>query len=181
MNLVEYNQLTQLILNPKHFTTPKEIDDDVLRFIKSGYKKANPQFIPVIPELWARFNCCDYNVEEKIKRNKGKAIFGYKIWYNPKLYIEAEPHVIWKSETGELLDPTFNINSEDKILFYADPRLKTVKIKHPNEKRCAAFTRQIAEWISMKRNIEIQTIPIKKTSNFNPLQCPTFEEWKKAK
>lgn len=177
MNTNQYEQLSALFLSPKQFTTPKEIDTDVLHFIQNICKKATPQFIPVIPESWARLNCCDYNVENKIKHDKGKAVFGYKIWYNPKIYIEAEPHVIWESETGELSDPTFNKDLEDTILFFADPRVDSVRIKHPNSKHCAAFTKQVADWVNMKRTIDAQTVPAK--TEFDPLQCSTFEEWKR--
>jgi hypothetical protein len=99
-------------------TTPEQIDTKVKDFCKSISKVA-PTYINVSPELWCRQSCCEMNVEKLIEQIGGEKVFGYKIWYMPKSYIEAERHVIHK--LGDVYrDPTFNTDGEEKILFVPD-------------------------------------------------------------
>jgi hypothetical protein len=59
------------------------------------------------------------NVDKLIEGRGGEKVLGYKIWYLPKSYIEAERHVVHK--LGDVFrDPTFNADGEDRILFVAD-------------------------------------------------------------
>ncbi len=55
------------------------------------------------------------NVDKLIEGLGGEKVLGYKIWYLPKSYIEAERHVVHK--LGDVFrDPTFNADGEDRIL-----------------------------------------------------------------
>lgn len=99
-------------------TTPVQIDTKVRDFCKS-ISRVMPIFIDVTPEPWCRQSCCEMNVEKLIEDIGGEKIFGYKIWYLQKSYIEAERHVVHKID-GVFRDPTFNTDGEDRILFVAD-------------------------------------------------------------
>ena len=99
-------------------TTPEKIDTKVRDFCKS-ISKSTPIYVEVSPELWCRQSCCEMNVEKLIEEIGGEKVFGYKIWYLPKSYIEAERHVIHKLD-DMYRDPTFNTDGESRILFVAD-------------------------------------------------------------
>ncbi|MCA6215076.1 hypothetical protein KGA65_00855 [Ideonella sp. B7] len=59
------------------------------------------------------------NVDQLIQTGGGEKLFGYKIWYVKDKFIEAERHVVHKSD-DVMRDPTFNADGESKILFVPD-------------------------------------------------------------
>ncbi|WFS63568.1 hypothetical protein LF599_05225 [Pseudodesulfovibrio thermohalotolerans] len=60
--------------------------------------------------------------KKKIEQNGGSTIYGWKIWIMPKIFIEAEFHAIWQSETGDYVDITPNRDGENEIYFYLTPK-----------------------------------------------------------
>jgi hypothetical protein len=74
--------------------TPQEISGTVLEFCRS-LSNQEPFFIRCEPESWSRLGCCDTNVEKYIENvDRGKAVFGFRIWSSGANYVEAESHTI---------------------------------------------------------------------------------------
>ncbi|OEJ98616.1 hypothetical protein A8C32_05295 [Flavivirga aquatica] len=75
-----------------------------------------PIKVSLNPEPYAKINNCFYNVEDKISKDKGDIIYGWKL--HETVYLqEAERHAIWKSPEGYLLDITPDPNYNTEILF----------------------------------------------------------------
>ena len=108
-------------LDGKNLTTPESIDQKVASFCRS-LSRVKPLYVEVRPEPWCRQSCCEMNVDRLIERDGGGKVIGYKIWYMKGKYIEAERHVVLKKD-GVLIDPTFNTDGEEKILFLPDTNI----------------------------------------------------------
>lgn len=80
-------------------------------------------FLECKPEPWSRQACCDLNVLKYMETHHGEIVCGYKIWYNPPEYIEAERHAVW-SNGEEYRDVSFNPDGESRILFIPDVTTK---------------------------------------------------------
>ena len=52
-------------------------------------------------------------------------VLGFKIWYIPDVYIEAEEHVVWEDKNGHKIDVTPIISGEKK-----NPFCPIVKIRN---------------------------------------------------
>ncbi|APO98907.1 hypothetical protein BJD13_07325 [Xanthomonas perforans] len=70
------------------------------------------------------------NVDKFISANSGEKVIGYKIWYLPESYIEAERHAILRCD-GELRDLTFNADGETSILFVPDAQMVGFDARRP--------------------------------------------------
>lgn len=81
--------------------------NELLNLINSKYP---PQMVPIEVETYAIENNCFYNVFEKVSKDCGEIIYGWKIRQS-KLLVEAERHAVWKSPTGNLLDITPDSNN----------------------------------------------------------------------
>ena len=106
------------MIDTSKMTTPDSIDQRVQSFCRRLSCKT-PIFMDVEPELWCRQSCCEMNVDKVIDEKGGTKVFGYKIWYIKRKYIEAERHAVWLNN-GEFSDPTFNVDGESKVLFVED-------------------------------------------------------------
>jgi hypothetical protein len=153
-------------------TTPPDMDRQVSQFCKKLSPKANPVFLIVQPPDWSRLNYCNKNVERIIELHGGSIVLGYKIWYVPSLYIEAERHAVWLSPKGELMDITFNKDGETKILFLPVPKLTTVSVKAETKPREGFHPR-------VMKFIEFQIWTEKMKSQFSRID-DTWEGWERA-
>jgi SEC-C motif len=70
--------------------------------------------------LRGRVDNCFYNVEDKAKADGGGIQYGWTIWEDPGLLIEAEFHALWVSPRNELVDITEKTDGEKQILFLPD-------------------------------------------------------------
>lgn len=130
-------------------TTPSEIDKYVSQFCKRLSPKETCVFLDVQPQNWSRLNYCNKNVDKMKELYGGSMILGYKIWYVPSLYIEAERHAVWLSPENELVDITFNKDGETKILFVPAPQLTTVSARAETKPR-EGFHPRIVEFIKFQ-------------------------------
>lgn len=153
-------------------TTPPEIDRFVLQFCKKLSPKEEPVFLNVQPPSWSRLNYCNKNVEKMKELYAGSMVLGYKIWYVPSLYIEAERHAVWLNPQGELTDITFNKDGETKILFIPVPQLTTVSVRAETKPREGFHPR-------VMKFIEFQILTEKMKSQFSIVD-DTWEGWAKA-
>lgn len=82
-----------------------------------------PEFIPLIPEPYAKKEQCFVNVAEKVKRDGGSSHYGWAI-FQADILCEGERHAVWKSSEGNLVDITPREPSMDQILFITDNNLE---------------------------------------------------------
>ena len=153
-------------------TTPPDIDKYVLQFCKNLSPIENPIFLMVQPPNWSRLYYCNKNVERMMQLHGGSMVIGYKIWYVPSLYIEAERHTVWLNPDGELTDITFNKDGETKILFLPVPTLKTVSVSAETKPR-ESFHSRVA------RFIDFQIWTEKMKSQFSRID-DTWDGWERA-
>ena len=159
-------------------TTPSQIDTKVQKFCKSISKGA-PMFVDVTPELWCRQSCCEMNVDKLIEGLGGEKVFGYKIWYLPKSYIEAERHVVHK--LGDAFrDPTFNTDGEDRVLFVADDDQGIGYMGRPMKIRLG-FTNKARRFAEMANARESSGRIQRLDSEQSWQRMITYEDWLKGK
>jgi len=89
---------------------------------------------PIVVTLKPQEDCemlsSNRNIAKIIEKHGGEAIHGYICWLGAKeLYLNFEPHIIYKSPTGEIYDPTPQEDKEDELLFIM------IDGKHPLDKR----------------------------------------------
>ncbi|WP_039866314.1 hypothetical protein [Pedobacter sp. BAL39] len=80
---------------------------------------SNPIVINIQPETDAAINGCFYNVQRKIVKDGGRAVYGWAI--RPLKYmIEAERHAVWQAPDNTYLDITPTIQPVSQTLFVID-------------------------------------------------------------
>lgn len=173
-------KLSKYLLDSKKLTTPKKLDKIVRTFCAAINPNFEPTFLTIEPEDWCRQSCCDLNVEKLIEQNGGKIICGYKIWYHPPFYIEAERHAVHESDTGILRDPTFSADGESRILFVADISERSKKLADNSDKIRQAIDNRLQSFVN-KLNINERKNPIQKMSRDESwATMQTYEDWKKG-
>lgn len=78
-----------------------------------------PEIVPLKVENYAKKDSCFPNVEEKVKRDGGRAYYGWAVWQSANL-IESEMHAVWASLEDELFDITPKDLDISHILFIPD-------------------------------------------------------------
>lgn len=133
-------------------TTPVSLTTNLQRFCDSLGGEA-PSFVPVVDDPHGLFGWCSDGVEEKIKSDGGKIVFGWTIWEWPNVLWTAEFHAIWRSPTDELIDITPKPNLEKQILFVVDRRYsETFNFdQRPGNIRQRAYTPPGAEKLAIER------------------------------
>lgn len=86
--------------------------------------QSEPFFVDIIPEADAEYGDCFPNVERKVQREGGSAVYGWQ-FAEYAYMIEAEFHAIWQSPEGKIIDITPSADPEAKqILFVIDSNKK---------------------------------------------------------
>lgn len=98
---------------------PETIVESIQEFAKriTGHQ---PIRIQVKPRSDAGFLACGQNVARAIEEAGGQALKGWRVWWIPGVLIEAQAHVVWKSEDGIILDVTPNSDNETECVFIPD-------------------------------------------------------------
>lgn len=65
---------------------------------------------------------CFYNLPDKVKIDSGRIQYGWTIWENPGLLLEAEFHAVWVSPANDFVDITQKTDGEKQILFLPDSK-----------------------------------------------------------
>ena len=104
-------------------TTPKEIDDAVLKLCKRLVPNSSVRYIDLQPENYCSPSHCFQNVREKVLRDGGSEVIGWAIWRYDNILIEAEAHSVWRSSEGRFIDVTPQSGGEKEILFLEDNSL----------------------------------------------------------
>lgn len=102
---------------------PKSIDNTIVDFCSMVSPGQMPFYVPVLPEEFSRESYCFPNVAEKIARDGGSIVYGWKIWLFPGLFVEGELHSVWQSKEGTCIDITKD-ESNEKILFLPDTKIE---------------------------------------------------------
>lgn len=103
-------------------SVPTEVNQFVEKVLDKINAEFDPEFVPIIPELYAQPQNCFGNVVEKVKRDGGKAHYGWAI-FQSSIICEAERHAVWENDDEELIDITPREFGFDKILFVSDNNL----------------------------------------------------------
>ena len=105
-------------------TTPTEITVDISIFCKEIDSTTNPVFLEHFPVQGYISGDCYGNVEKHIEKNGGKVQYGWIIWEDPKIFLEAEFHSVWVNDKDEYFDVTPKKDGEKRILFLPDSQKK---------------------------------------------------------
>jgi hypothetical protein len=122
-------------------------------------KIGKPIVVPVKPQEGCQKLCCYTNVHKLIKKYGGESIQGYICWLGTKeMYLYFEPHIIYKSPTGEIYDPTPQEDKEENLLFMqtnktfdGNRRYPSIYVpidKHPEVLVFCQNAIALSEWIS---------------------------------
>jgi hypothetical protein len=85
---------------------PSKDDKRVLSFCESICPGQRPFYVPMIPDDDAQPLQCFPNVEARVARDGGALVYGWELTWNPKIYLEAQFHAVWKSRDGHFRDVT---------------------------------------------------------------------------
>jgi hypothetical protein len=107
-------------LNTPKTTTPPRISEQILELCRTIDPTQEPLYVPVRPWHGGRADYCFYNVEDKVKASGGGVQYGWTIWEQPGILIEAEFHAVWISPQSEFVDITEKVDGEQEILFLPD-------------------------------------------------------------
>lgn len=94
----------------------------VLSFCRSVVLGIKPIYVEHSPLRGKPLKECFSIVPEHIISNGGKQKFGWAVFELNKIWLEAEFHVVWETEKGELFDLTPREISLSKILFIPDAK-----------------------------------------------------------
>jgi len=168
--------VAKFLTDPKRLTTPAAIDDRVRRFCERLSPSNAPLFLKPNPQLWSRRQYCNKNVEKMVNMYGGKAQLGYRIWYVPSLYVEAERHAVWKKPDGTLVDISYYPDGEDAILFLPAPHLDTV-LTQDHLKPREGYHLKVERFIRSQRQFERRFAPPKDDTREGWEQAESFQEW----
>lgn len=100
--------------------TPSEpIEAHVGAFCRSLSDDVDPVFVPVDTRHVSKPVSADGAVREHAARLGGQLVVGWAVLEWPRVVIEAEPHTVWRSPTGELVDLSPCTASATRTLFVA--------------------------------------------------------------
>lgn len=101
--------------------SPSETNVYVQKLFEKLAAEYDPEIVPIRMEEYSKIRNCYVNVDEKIRRNGGKAILGWAIWQGAHI-CEAEHHAVWEDEEGSLWDVTPQSTAISELMFLPDDR-----------------------------------------------------------
>ena len=108
--------------------TPDIFSSHVFQFCR-GISAEAVCLVPVEPQNGFEHRACVDNAKAMAARHGGSVVFGWHIVEWPGVYVEAQPHVVWRQDSGTLLDPTPHGMGFEQIAFLADPSLSESAIQ----------------------------------------------------
>ena len=105
-------------------TTPTEINKDIFKFCEEIDPTAKPVFLEFFHVEGYIGGECYGNVEKHIEKNGGRVQYGWIIWGDNNIFLEAEFHAVWINDEGEYIDLTPKADGEKRILFLPDSKRK---------------------------------------------------------
>ena len=170
-------------------TTPASINEEVINFCKEIDFSRRPLFVEVIPVKGYMLGDCYGNVKNHIKQNGGNVQYGWIIWEDPNIYLEAEFHSVWVNDKGEYIEVTPKVDNEDRILFLPDSERKFTGELIDNIRKPLVdndYTRKLVQ--SGKINFETKNrlyreslgVKKKKIGRNEPCPCGSGKKYKKC-
>ena len=103
----------------------------------------------VSPRADGDINECFAAVSAHVKHHGGSVQHGWAFWEWPTVLVEAEFHAVWRRENGSLLDVAPRADSEQRILFLADPIRVFTGVAVDNVRLALRDDPRIAEFIKL--------------------------------
>ena len=101
-------------------------------------------------------NECFPIVEEYITSHGGELVIGWAIWERPKVFIEAEFHAVWRSDSGECIDIVTRNPSHERITFLPDPNRKYTGLQVDNIRKPLIKDKDVIRYLFLfKRMYEV--------------------------
>lgn len=93
----------------------------MIRLLEKIDNKNQPQYVPLAVEKYSKPDNCFFNVMEKVSKDNGEIIYGWKIHLSPILLV-AERHAVWMSTKGELIDISPDPHNQQNIRFIQEDK-----------------------------------------------------------
>lgn len=77
--------------------------------------------VPVVPQPNCEIGYCWFNCLDLQHLRGGEVVYGWSLWLDGDVFV-AQHHAVWRSDTGQLMDPTPNEGFAEKALFMPDSR-----------------------------------------------------------
>jgi len=104
-----------------HPVTPANLSSSILALCQELVPGGKPEYVDVRPIQGAPINDCFPIVHDRVLAEGGAAVYGWSIWEQPTLFVEAEFHAVWCTPNNGLIDITAKNHPIMRILFLVDP------------------------------------------------------------
>jgi hypothetical protein len=102
---------------------PDPITEELQSAVRANFDGQEAILIPVRPRPRSMPLNCGPNVRAAIAAGGGAYEKGWRLWWVPGLWIEAQAHVVWRDPKGALVDVTPNQDRETTAAFIVDPSI----------------------------------------------------------
>ncbi|MGB2796928.1 MAG: SEC-C domain-containing protein [Phycisphaerae bacterium] len=107
-----------------HPVTPANLSSSILALCQELVPGGKPEYVDVRPIQGAPVNECFPIVHDRVLAEGGASVCGWSIGEQPTLFVEAEPHAVWRAPNNELIDVTPKKHPTMRILFLVDPSIR---------------------------------------------------------
>jgi hypothetical protein len=135
-----------------HPVTPAKWSSAILALCQELVPGGRPEYVDVRPIRGAPINDCFPVVHHRVLAEGGAAVYGWSIWEQPTLFVEAEFHAVWRAPNNGLIDVTPKKRPIMRILFLVDPsrtyegrQVKNVRRALRNHPAIAGFLKMFDE------------------------------------
>ena len=132
-----------------HPVTPAKLSSAILALCQELVPGGKPEYVDVRPIQGAPINECFPIVHDRVLAEGGASVCGWSIWEQPTLFVEAEPHAIWRAPSNGLIDVTPKKCPIMRILFLVDPSIRYEGRQFNNVRRAIRNHPAIAGFLKM--------------------------------
>lgn len=104
-----------------HPVTPATVSPAIRVLCDEVVYGSVPEYVECHPSDGAAVDDCFKTVEDHVRTQGGHVVIGWSIWEQPALFIEAEFHAVWGTDSDGLLDIARKKRPVPRILFIKDP------------------------------------------------------------
>jgi hypothetical protein len=135
-------------------TTPAIITGDIIRFCSEIDSSSNPIFVLVEPKHGVRSNYCLTDVPLFVKKNGGRTQFGWIVWEERQVLLEAEFHACWVNPENRIIDITPKKDNEKSVLFLPDSQRFYEHKLVPNMRKALIDNEFTRLWLEIGQKID---------------------------
>ena len=132
-----------------HPVTPAEISESILSICRELSTVEAPCYIRVQPTIGAAINECFPIVTDRVATSGGAVVYGWSIREQPKLFVEAEFHAVWRDKDGVLIDIAPKQRPTERILFAVDSVKTFIGRQVGSVRRPLSRTPSVIEFINV--------------------------------